>query len=145
MKRFHNEYDSSNNNHLGFNTAWVYSDSENTGKLNLVRAEQGNMFQQVSYPKHNTDSIDILYTAEEGRNSFNYIFDNVVDKYNNVPIWLNTSNNVNKDINPLAVNYNPTYKNYLKGDWIKAKLSQDKESRYKFIVKWLEVNNKLSY
>lgn len=144
VKRYHNEYDSSNNNRLGFNKANVYSDSENTGDLLLTRAEQGNMFQQVSYPKHNTNNIDILYTAEEGKNSFNYTFDNVVDKFNNVPIWLNYPNNVDKFINSVAIDYTPKYKNYLKGDWAKVKLTQDQESRYKFIVKWLESNNKLS-
>ena len=142
VKRYHNEFDSANNNQLGFNKAWVYGDSENTGQLNLVRAVQNNLYQQVTYPQHNADSIDILYTAEDRHHSFNYIFDNVIDKFNNIPIWVKTPNNVNKDINPLAIDYRPYYKNYLQGDWAKVKLSQDTESRYKFIVKWLESNNK---
>ena len=142
VKRYHNEFDSANNNQLGFNKAWVYGDSENTGQLNLVKAVQNNLYQQVTYPQHNADSIDILYTAEDRHHSFNYIFDNVIDKFNNIPIWVKTPNNVNKDINPLAIDYRPYYKNYLQGDWAKVKLSQDTESRYKFIVKWLESNNK---
>jgi len=136
VRAYLNKYDFSERDDLGFNTAYIYNSSANTGRLNLITEIPNNLKQKMDYPRFNTDSVDILASSKYKKWSFNYIYDLATNKNNNVPIWINDCNQIDKTINPSAVKYMNTWKNRLQGDWFLTRLEQNKESRYKFIFKW---------
>ena len=142
-KRYHNDYDYTEKRDVGFNKAWVYNNSQNTGQLNLVTEQKNNMHQKTLYPKYNTDSVDILATENDKNWSFNYLFNMVNNEYSNVPVWLYDQNYIESRINMRSLNYKRMWKDYMKGDWFILRLIQDKESRFKQILKWVNSKEKM--
>ena len=136
VRRYRNEYDFAEDRKIGFNKAWIYNNSCNTGQLNLVLEEINNRKQHIDYPIVNNDSVDILATQYDKKWSFNYLLDRVKDIDNNVPIWLNDSNNLGKDVNSKAMNYGVGMLDRMRGDWFLLKLQQDITSQYKMIYKF---------
>jgi hypothetical protein len=142
-RRYHNEYDYAENAQIGFTKAWVYNNTNNSGQLNLYLAEKNNRFQQLQFPKFHSNSMDILTTNNDKKWTFNYFFNQVKNELNNVPIWNYDINAVEKVINEKAISYSQRMQDRLRGDWFFVRLSQDKESRFKTIFKWLSVKEKL--
>ena len=146
-KRFHGTADYAENRKIGFNKAWLYNNSQNSGELNLITSERGNLRQKIEYPKvvdkEGELSTHILATEEDKYWRFNTFFNRVKDELNNQPIWFNDNNQIDLSINPKAIDYNQRWKDRLKGDWFALRLSQDEESRYKVIFKWVVSKEKL--
>ena len=135
-QRKHNDYDFSEHRRVGFNKAWIYNNSQNSGELNLVPAERNNMKQRLEYPKTQNGVSYILATEEGKKWNFNYFFNRVKNELNNIPIWNYDTNQINKTINPRSLNYNQKWLDRISGDWFNLRLTQDAESRYKFIFKF---------
>jgi hypothetical protein len=135
VKRYANEYDFGYRE-ANFNKATIFNNRENSGQLNLITAVKNNMYQQTQYPRYNATSWDILATNNDQTWNFNTFYDVVRDNHQ-LPVWNNTPNNVDKTLNNAALNYNPTYKNRLRGQWATVLLTQDKESRLKYIFEYL--------
>lgn len=142
-RRYHNDYDYAENSQVGFTKAWVYNNTNNSGQLNLYLAEKNNRYQQLQFPKFHVNSMDILTTNNDKKWTFNYFFNQVKNELNNVPIWNYDVNAIDKVINKKAISYNRRMQDRLRGDWFFVRLSQDKESRFKNIFKWLSVKETL--
>ena len=140
-RRYHNDYDFAEKRNEGFNKAYVYNHSQNSGLLELNVAEKNNFFQQSSYPKMGDDSMQILATENDKRWSFNYFFNEVRNEFNNNPIWLWDKNSITKSINKSALDYRRPFKERLRGDWFTVMLTQDKDTRFKYILKWVNTQD----
>ena len=140
-RRYHNDYDFAEKRNEGFNKAYVYNHSQNSGLLELNVAEKNNFFQQSSYPKMGDDSMQILTTENDKRWSFNYFFNEVRNEFNNNPIWLWDVNSITKKINKSALDYRRPFKERLRGDWFTVMLTQDKDTRFKYILKWVNTQD----
>ena len=136
-RRYHNEYDFAEHRRVGFNKAWIYNHSNNSGLLNLVPERSNDISQRLDYPVINKYSTDILATENDHKWSFNYFFNRTKNELNNVPIWNYDINQIDKIINRKAINYNDCWNDRLRGDFFLIRFAQDKETRFKFIFKWL--------
>jgi hypothetical protein len=143
-RRYHNEWDFAEKRSVGFNKAWLYNNSQNTGQLNLIHGDPKNMRQRWEYPKviSNTEE-DILVTEQDMRWVFNDLRNRVDNELSNVPIWLWDSNQVNKSLNADALNYRRPLSERLRGDWLLLRLMQDKDSRFHQIFKFLDLKSRV--
>lgn len=142
-RRYHNDYDFAEKRNEGFNRAWIYNNSNNSGRLDLVLDKKNDMFQKTQYPKFKGFSNEILVTENDKRWSFNYFYNEVRNELNNNPIWLWDKNSIDKVINMDALKYNNPWKDRLRGDWFNVILSQDKETRFKYIFKWINAKENM--
>ena len=140
-RRYHNDYDFAEKRNEGFNKAYVYNHSQNSGLLELNVAEKNNFYQQSSYPKMSDEGMQILATENDKRWSFNYFFNEVRNEFNNNPIWLWDKNSITKSINKSALDYRRPFKERLRGDWFTVMLTQDKDTRFKYILKWVNTQD----
>lgn len=140
-RRYHNDYDFAEKRNEGFNKAYVYNHSQNSGLLELNVAEKNNFYQQSSYPKMSDEGMQILATENDKRWSFNYFFNEVRNEFNNNPIWLWDVNSITKKINKSALDYRRPFKERLRGDWFTVMLTQDKDTRFKYILKWVNTQD----
>lgn len=135
VRRYYNYYDSADIFGKGFNKAYIYNSFQNTGQLNLNFEEYNDMSQWDEFPKHNSDSVDILQSEIEGRWSFNYIYNHVKNERSGFPIWINDNVQVNKVLNSDAIEYDTYWKDRLRGDYFLTRLIQDKFSQYKMFYR----------
>ena len=135
-RRYHNEFDFAERRNIGFNKAWIYNHSVNSGQLNLITELKNNLNQKLNYPIVRKNSQDILATQNDKKWTFNYFFNQVRNELNNVPIWKYDENQINKFINKPALKYNKTWQDRLRGDWFLMRLANDSDSRFKQIFKW---------
>lgn len=120
----------------GFNKAVVYNTFQNTGLLNLVRQNDDDMYQLANYPKHNVNSIDILQTEMNGRWTFNYLYNTIVNERSGLPIWKEDCPQIHKELDQRLLNYSNSYKDYLRGTNFVVRLINDAESRFKMLLRW---------
>ena len=133
-KRYQNEWDFTEHKGIGFNKAIIYNNTNNSNLLELV--QQKTVSDTNKYPKTKTQSQEILYTAEEGKHTFNYFFNRVKNQDNNVPIWVNDKNRINKELNQNALSFtSKRLLERLKGETMTMRLINDKESRFNIILK----------
>lgn len=102
-RRYQNEYDYAVNKNIGFSNATIYNNTNNSGRLNLFIEKTLNSISK--YPKTNTDSQDIQSVVINEKQIFNYFYNRVKNEENNVEIWHNDRNRINKIINPHAVSF----------------------------------------
>lgn len=133
VRKYYNKYDVSDISGNGYNKAFVYNNYQNTGQLNLVYKDKNDLSQEINYPQHNIDSIDILQSEIAGEYSFNYLYNTVKNERSGLPIWLNDCNQIHKELNLPLLNMDSQFKDRLKGDYFLVRLRQDAESRYKMI------------
>lgn len=142
VRRYHDEIDYASLPEKNMDYACIFNRDSNTGKLVLVNRLENNFFQDFEYPKFNTDNVEILSSWTENKWSINNLYDLIKNKNSNVPIWLNTKSQDDKDLNPLVFDYTKREHNYMKGDVFNFLLVQEKESRLKYIVRIILSNNK---
>jgi hypothetical protein len=137
--RYHNYYDPFYTNNITFNKAWVFTQNQNSGLLELDFNDKRDLAELISYPITNVNSTTIRITNADGIWRFNQFYDLVQSRSSNIPIWLNNCSNTDKQINPQAIDYQmpDLDKRRMRGEWTKVRLTNDKESRYKMIFKWL--------
>lgn len=139
-RRYHNEWDFAEKTDLGFNKAWVYNNSGNSGELKLINTIKNNRFQLTQYPKINNNVFEILQTPFDKKFTFNDFYNRINNELSNIPIWLNDKNNLKQSLNNKAFNFTNKKMDRLRGDWSIVRLQQDEETRFKMIFKW--ANNK---
>ena len=142
VRRYSNEYDY----HYfpeNFDTAVFYNDREATGLLKLITQQQNNQKQLIELPKFTGTGVDVLATKADYTWSINFFFDNLRENHT-LPIWNNAVNNVDKSLNATAFNYLPSFKNHIRGQYLIARLSQNDESRLKYIFENF-VSDSLNY
>jgi len=127
------------NHNINFNKAIISTDNQSSGLLNLIKKDNMNPYQSIQYPKVNSDSLDILYSKIEGHKyRINQFADLVLDKNNNIPIFLNDENGVDKVPNNIDYSKINTFNNQkFRNEFFDITLINDKVSEYKFILKSL--------
>lgn len=137
QKYLNNNYQDLYENHkINFNKAIISTDNQSSGLMNLIRKDNQNPYQSLRYPKPNTDSIDILYSKIEGHKyRINQFADLVLDKNNNVPIFLHDENGVDSVTN--NIEYGKQYPQKLRNEFFDVTLINDTLPEYKFILKSL--------
>ena len=127
----------------GFNKAWFYNDTNNSGELRMVIADKNDMSQRLRYPVTNDDSREILVTEVDQKININDYFNEVKDDTNNLPVWIKDVNDIDRKIDPRAVDYHRRWRDRLRGDWFLARFVNDIESRFKMIVRWFSSDEKV--
>lgn len=145
--RYHNEFDTFHNRDKTFNKAIIYNESQTSGLLNLVPANEDDLSQIAEYPKRTADGYAILISNSENTWQFNDFYDVAASQRNNVPLFNYDCNNVNKQLNYKALDYAKpdVVRESLRHRVCKVRLINDKESRYKFIFNYAQINQKQSF
>ena len=104
------------------------------------------MKQLSKYPVTRPTEQDILITQNNGKWSFNHIFNRVKSNRNNVPTFLWDENQINKIVNPQAVSfYSKSVLENLSSDVFLIRLEQNGSTSYdlelKFTVQREEIDN----
>lgn len=133
------------NDVINFNKVILYNNKQCTGLLNLVVTDPEDFSSIGTYPRRTTHGIEVETHNAEGMWSVNDIFD-VSVPYNNKPLFINNCANSYKELNYKALNYGKADldKSYLRNDFFKIRLINDKTSKYHFIFKYLINNSKKS-
>lgn len=140
QKYLNNNYQDIYENHnINFTKAIISTDNQSSGRLNLIKKDNANPYQSLQYPKVNPDSIDILYSKVEGHKyRVNQFSDLVLDKNNDVPIFLHSENGV--DFTPNNIDYakvNTLNTQPFRNEFFDITLINDENKDYKFILKIL--------
>ena len=136
VRKYYDKYDYTDIYGIGFNQAVVYNNQQNSGLLNLHHQKENNIKQQLDYPKHNLASIDILQSCINNKWNFNYLYNLIKSDKSGLPIWHFDAAKVIKSIDSKLLDYRPTFKDRLRGNYFKVQLSNTLESRYKFIFQY---------
>lgn len=144
VKYWQNQWDSVVIPIIGFNKMIIYTNSSNSGLLELVK--QKTLQDLKKYPQTNGNTQSILYTNEDGESNINYFYDRVINNKNNVPLFLWDKNMINKEINPKAVSFKgKKLLERIKGsDTVIIRLISDDESRLSVIVE-KQINDETVY
>jgi hypothetical protein len=135
VKKYYNKYDSADVYGKGFNKAIIYNSQQNSGLLNLVHQRENDLSQMVLYPRHNATSIDILQSEMDGRWSFNYFYNLIKNERNGLPVFKYDKTNIDKQLNNKLLDFRSNHKDRLRGDYFKVILTQDLESRLKYLLR----------
>lgn len=142
-RRYQDEVNYQVNRMTGFNKAYFYNDTNNSGELILEMAEKGNMYQQLRYPVTTGVNREILVTEVDGKININDYFNEVKDDTNNIPIWDKDTNDIGRTVNVDALDYHRPWRDRLRGDWFLARFVNDIESRFKMIARWFSNDEKI--
>ena len=142
-RRYQDEVNYQVNRMTGFNKAYFYNDTNNSGELRLVMAEKGNLSHQLRYPMTGNGFRDILVTEVDQKININDYFNEVNDDLNNLPVWRKDVNDINREIDTRAIDYIRPWRDRLRGDWFLARLVNDEESRFKMVVRWFSNEEKI--
>ena len=140
-QRYHNDYDFAQWRNKSFNKAIVYNNTNNSGNLHLHYVDS---HRKADYPKllSNTEQAITATHIDEAIN-FNYVYNRVRKEDAHLPIWNWDSNEITKTLNDKAISF--TSKRTLermRGDWFLVRLTEDHDSRFKQIFKWMVTSSK---
>jgi len=136
VRKYYNKNDYADIVDNGFNKAVVYKNDQSTGQLELVKQNNNDLSQMVNYPKHKTNSTEVLQSEIGGKWSFNYLYNRVRNEKSGLPLWLYDCANVDKTLNHKLINYKNSYQDRLRGDYFSVRLTQDANSRFKYIFRY---------
>lgn len=125
-----------------FNKAVVYNRLQNSGLLEL-NISNNDLFKELNYPIKLNDKRKILLNLKEETHSFN-MFEDLSKP--NIPLWLNDSDNVDKQLNISAFSYldnNQSIK-HIRSNQVKIRLINDIETKYQYIYKGMYLNTNKS-
>lgn len=135
--KYSNNYDWVSTENITFTRANIYNTTCSSGELELIVKDKTKLNEGL-FAQQGNDSISIPVSALNGIWRFNKVSDVVI---NEEPIFNFECNNIDKSINPDAVDYAKPFtmmnRERLKGDWFKIRLTNDKHSKYKYVFKWL--------
>lgn len=136
-----------------FTKAIIYNKEQSSGVINLIPQVVNNARQKLLYPRVAVNSIDVLLSKREHRNSFNGFWDSTTSKTNQQNLfstqWTDTERQypIDKVVNPSALLYNTSNmgKQKLRSTFCRVRLIQDKYNRFKFInnMQLTQINNSL--
>lgn len=130
VKRWYNNYDYADVVGISFDKANVYNHQQNSGQINMSVQTPNNVSQRLKYPKWNTEDVEILQTEMNGRYTFNYFYNLIRKEKSGLPIWMNDCVEITQELDHKLLDYRPTRKDRLRGDWFAVRLSQTLHSRY---------------
>lgn len=123
---------------VSFDSCVVYNVDQTSGNLDLIMKNKNDMRSGL-FSSTKSDSIEVSLAEADQIYKVNQFY-NLAKDNSGKPIVLFDCANTIERINPEAVDYkknNQLVKSRLRSDWFKIKLANNKETRYKFIFKWL--------
>lgn len=135
VRKYYNKYNFVNRVGVGFNKAIIYNDHQNTGLLNLIVQDINDIRQNIFFPQHNINSVDILQTEINNKYSFNYLYNVIKDERAGMPIFISDNSNITKVLDDRLLDYRYIHKDRLRGDYFRVRLTNDKETRFKFLFR----------
>jgi hypothetical protein len=130
-----------------FNKAVIYNDQQSSGVLNLIFKPINNMKVQLSYPKYNVDSKDILYTKSDNFYQYN-TFWNVV-KNRELPLFLTSCNSLSydKEVNQENMDYSSRVfkKEKLRAKEVKIRHILDNRTDINLVSTFVSAPSQISY
>jgi hypothetical protein len=136
VRKYYNKYDSADAYGIGFNKAVVYNPFQNSGLLELDHQKDNDLYQHLDYPRHNVNSVTILQTEINHKWSFNFLYNRIRNERSGLPVWLYDCPQVDKTLDDRLLDYTYQYRDYLRGDYFLVRLTNDKESRFKFLFRF---------
>jgi hypothetical protein len=127
---------------VGLDTITIYNDTNNSGEIHLVPEEKNNLAQRISYPKIVGDHTEVLDTEVYRRHKLNDFFNRVDDDRSETPIWIKDDNDINKSVNPDALNFRRSWLDRLRGSWMLMRIKKLISNR-KIIFQWLISEDKI--
>lgn len=129
-RRWQQEYDFSVMKGIGFNKVEIYNTTNNSGTL--ILNELQSIRDIKNYPRTNVNNTqDITYSSFEGKHTFNYFFNRVINQNSNIPQWIWDSSMVNKEVNSKAISFSgKRVLERIRGEYAMVRLTNDKESRF---------------
>jgi hypothetical protein len=136
VRKYYNKYDYTDIYGIGFNKAVVYNNHQNSGQIELIHHEENNLRQALVYPQFNTNFVSILQSNIHDRWTFNTFHNRIANPRNGLPLWIFDCAQVEKDLDHRLLDYSSRILDYLRGDYFLVRLTNDKESRYKFLTRF---------
>ncbi len=129
---------------LYFNKAFIRSRQQNTGLLNLIPQQNVGITNYLQYPKHNSDSKDILVSRRDNIMSFNSFWDITKDKTK--PTTKIGCNKIDIDLDNTNLEYTPMlFKKYpLRAKDLKIRLIRDKATDFKMVSNFVVTETQTS-
>ncbi len=128
------------NYNINFTKAIVYNQEQSTGILKLVESPINNLFAKKQYPRYTPTGTEILYSKQEGKITFNHIYDNVINQNNGQSLFTSKPEDIvsqypiDKVVNTNAISYDRNRtKKRLNSTMCRIRLINDLHTRYKFI------------
>lgn len=128
-----------------FNKAILYNNQQCSGVRNLIPKPKNSLKQYMSYPKYNSDSIDILLSKVDNKYQYN-TFWNIV-KSNKEPIFTKSCSIIDKELNPANLDYGPRNfnKQPLRAKELRIRHILDNTDQYKLISNFVIHESQISY
>jgi hypothetical protein len=101
----------------------------------------------LNYPRRIEDGYEVLTTNSENMWRFNDFADYAVSQLNNIPLFNYDCNNVNKQLNPKALNYDKLDfdRAPIRQRMCRVRLINDLESNYKYIFAVAQITQRQSF
>ena len=133
--RYHNEYDTFYDRTRTFNKAIIYNERQTSGLLHLKTGNPEDFTEILEYPKRVYDGHEIIVSNSGNLWRFNDFWDVSRNQKNNIPLFNYDCNNVNKELNNIALDYDkPEFdRARIRQRICKIRLINDIESNHKFI------------
>lgn len=129
-KRWYNNYDYADIVGVSFDQVVISNNQQNSGQIKMTVQTPNDVNQRLRYPKWNAEDVEILQTEMNGRYTFNYFYNLIRREKSGLPIWMNDCVEVGQTLEHKLLDYRPTQKDRLRGDWFAVRLSQTLHSRY---------------
>jgi len=140
-RRYFNEYDFIQNKETGFEEAYIYNNSNLSGKLKLTL--QKTLKDLSKYPKTVGNTQEILQTQQDGIMRFNYFYNRVKKEASGIPLFNKGKNGVEKEINTNAISFfGKSILERLRGNSFIINLSSS-ETKHKKIFELAQFNKNL--
>lgn len=140
-RRYQNQWDYSIHKDKSFSEGYIHNSTNNSGWFGLnaqkTLSDNRKYPQLVDFPPlPYRKKQEILFTADQGKQTFDYFFNRVIDQDNNLPMFNRDKNNIFKTINNDAVKFSgKRMLERLRGEEFLVYLQDSKESRYNLILK----------
>lgn len=133
-RRYQNQWDYSIHKDVSFSEGYIHNNTNNSGWFGLN--PQKTLADNRKYPQLNGNKQEILFTADQGKQTFDYFFNRVANQDNNIPMFNRDKNNIFKTINVDSVKFTgKRMLERLRGEEFLVYLQDSKESRFNLILK----------
>lgn len=135
VRKYYDKYNVTDIYGIGFDRAFVWNNFQNTGQLNLVFQVLNDMRQSLLYPQYTPNAVNILQTEINSKFSFNFLFNHLRNERAGLPPWLKNCSDTEKKLDDRLFEHNYKLRDYLRGDYFMLHLSNNLNSRYKYLYR----------
>jgi hypothetical protein len=133
------------NDDVYFNKCILYNNQQCSGVRNLIIRPKNNLKKYMSYPKYNSDSIDILVSKSDNKYQYNSFWN--IAKETNKPLFVKSCGIEDKALNVSNLDYGPRSfkKQPIRSKDLKVRHILDNRDDHKLISHFLIQESQISY